>query len=86
MKRTSDLQKQLGERAVETYRNGSVSYLDVLFGAHSFTEFVTSWEMISRINDRDVQLTEESKAARREAEDARQLYTEQERIATQKKN
>jgi murein DD-endopeptidase MepM/ murein hydrolase activator NlpD len=84
--RTAALQKQLGDRAVETYRNGSISYLDVLFGANSFSEFISSLDMVNRLNDRDAQLARDSKSARTEAENARQLYTEQERIAAGKKD
>jgi murein DD-endopeptidase MepM/ murein hydrolase activator NlpD len=84
--RTAELQKQLGERAAETYRHGTLSYLDVFFGASSFAEFITSLDMINRLNERDAQLTQDSKTARREAENAHQAYTEQEHIATGKKN
>jgi murein DD-endopeptidase MepM/ murein hydrolase activator NlpD len=83
--RTAELQKQIGDRAVETYRNGSISYLDVLFGASSFSEFITSLDMVNRLNERDAQLVKDAKNARSEAEGARQLYTEQERIAATKK-
>ena len=86
VQRTAELQAQLGERAVETYRNGNVDFLEVLFGASSFAEFITSWDMINRLNDYDLQLTENSKSNRKEADNAQQLYTEQELIATQKKN
>lgn len=84
--RTAELQKQLGERAVETYRNGSPSYLDVLFGSTSFSDFLISWDMVNRLNSYDAQLTSDSKEARKEAEAARQQYTEQERIASEKKD
>jgi murein DD-endopeptidase MepM/ murein hydrolase activator NlpD len=83
--RTAELQKQLGDRAVEAYRHGNPTYLEVLFGASSFSEFLTSLDMINRLNARDAQLTQESKSARRDAENARQLYAEQERIAAGKK-
>ena len=84
--RTSELQRQLGERAVEAYRNGNVSYLEVLFGAKSFSDFLISWDMVNRLNAYDAQLTSESKETRLEAEAAHQLYAEQERIAAQKKD
>ncbi|MDR2587333.1 MAG: peptidoglycan DD-metalloendopeptidase family protein [Coriobacteriales bacterium] len=84
--RTAALQKQLGDRAVETYRNGTISYLDVLFGASSFSEFISSLDMIDRLNARDAQLTRDSKNARSEAESAHQIYAEQERIAAGKKD
>jgi murein DD-endopeptidase MepM/ murein hydrolase activator NlpD len=84
--RTAALQKQLGDRAVETYRNGTISYLDVLFGASSFSEFVSSLDMVNRLNERDAQLARDSKSVRAEAESAHQLYAEQERIAAGKKD
>jgi murein DD-endopeptidase MepM/ murein hydrolase activator NlpD len=83
--RTAELQKQLGERAVETYRNGSPTYLEVLFGASSFSEFLTSLDMINRLNAHDAQLTQDSREVRREAESARQTYTEQERVVAGKR-
>jgi murein DD-endopeptidase MepM/ murein hydrolase activator NlpD len=83
--RTSELQQQLGTRAAETYRNGNPTFLDVFFGANSFSEFINSWDMINRLNEHDAQLTKESRSAHDEAESARQLYTEQERIASSKK-
>ncbi|MCL1847469.1 MAG: peptidoglycan DD-metalloendopeptidase family protein [Coriobacteriia bacterium] len=84
--RTSELQRQLGDRVVEAYRNGSVSYLEVIFGAKSFTDFLISWDMINRLNAYDAQLTSESKEMRLEAEAAHQLYAEQERIAAEKRS
>jgi murein DD-endopeptidase MepM/ murein hydrolase activator NlpD len=86
IKRTAELQEQLGNRVAESYRNGNLSYLDVLFGATSFSEFITSMDMIDRLNEHDAQLTQESKDTREEAQDARELYTEQERIAAEKKD
>ena len=83
--RTSELQKQLNNRAVEAYRSGSITYLEVLFGSSSFSDFLLSWDMINRLNAYDAQLTSDSKEAHREAEDARLLYAEQERIAAEKK-
>jgi murein DD-endopeptidase MepM/ murein hydrolase activator NlpD len=84
--RTSELQEQLGIRAVESYRKGTPTFLDVFFGANSFSEFVTSWDMVNRLNERDAQLTQQSKDTRAEAESARLTYTEQERIASSKRD
>jgi murein DD-endopeptidase MepM/ murein hydrolase activator NlpD len=84
--RTAEVQKRLGDRAVETYRNGNPNFLDVLFGAHSFIELITSWDMINRLNEHDAQLARDAKDVRNDAETARQLYTEQEHIASQKKD
>jgi murein DD-endopeptidase MepM/ murein hydrolase activator NlpD len=84
--RAAEVQKQLGDRAVEAYRNGNPSFLDVLFGAHSFVELITSWDMINRLNEHDAQLARDAKDVRSDAEAARQIYTEQEHIAAQKKD
>jgi murein DD-endopeptidase MepM/ murein hydrolase activator NlpD len=83
--RTAQLQDQLGQRARESYRNGTPSYLEVLLGSHSFSELVSTWDMVNRLNEHDAQLTRESKETRKEAESARQVYQEQERIAAGKK-
>ena len=68
------------------YRNGSESFLDVLFGAQSFIDFVTAMDMINRFNDQDARLVEETKVVRAETEAARIEYTEQERIAKEKQD
>jgi len=83
--RTAELQQKLNSRAVEAYRNGNISYLDVLFGSRSFSDFLVSWDMINRLNAYDAQLTNDAKESQREAEAAHQLYAEQERIAAGKK-
>ncbi|MDR1714068.1 MAG: peptidoglycan DD-metalloendopeptidase family protein [Coriobacteriales bacterium] len=80
----TDVQAELGARAAQTYRNGNTSYLGVLFGATTFSDFVTSWDMISRLNERDAQLVQDAKNAKAEAEEARTTYAEQERVASEK--
>ena len=48
--RIDELQVRLGDRANEMYKTGgSTSFVDVLLGASSFAEFLTSWDMIERI-------------------------------------
>ena len=45
--RIDELQVRLGDRANEMYKTGgSTSFVDVLLGASSFAEFLTSWDMI----------------------------------------
>ncbi|MDR2196505.1 MAG: peptidoglycan DD-metalloendopeptidase family protein [Coriobacteriales bacterium] len=82
--RITELQERLNARATQMYRNGTVTYLDVLFGAGSFAEFVTSWDMMNRVNNLDAELVQESRDAKAEAEAARITYEEQERIAGEK--
>lgn len=83
---SAELQKKMSERAVESYRRGSIGYLNILFGASNFSEFITTWDFVSRINEQDTALSQETKLAKQAAEEARLEYTEQERIATQKKD
>lgn len=82
--RIQELQDQLGDRASQVYRNGSGSYLDVLFGAQSFTDFITAMDLINRVNEQDVRLVTESREVKAIAEAAKIEYTEQEKIAREK--
>ncbi|MBO4352987.1 MAG: hydrolase Nlp/P60, partial [Eggerthellaceae bacterium] len=43
------LQDQLGARARDMYRNGSVSVFDMLFGTTSFEDFATTWDLLQRV-------------------------------------
>jgi murein DD-endopeptidase MepM/ murein hydrolase activator NlpD len=79
--RITELQAQLGNRATQMYRNGNSSFLDVLFGAQSFTDFITALDLINRVNENDARLVQETKTVRTEAEAARIEYTNLEQIA-----
>ncbi|WP_172135444.1 murein hydrolase activator EnvC [Adlercreutzia sp. ZJ473] len=82
--RIAELQERLGDRANSMYKTGgSSSLLDVLLGASSFEEFLTSWDMIERITSQDAALVQETKDVRAEAEAAHAEYAEQERIASE---
>jgi murein DD-endopeptidase MepM/ murein hydrolase activator NlpD len=82
--RISELQERLNARAVQMYRSGSMTYLDVLFGASSFSEFVTSWDLMNRVNSLDATLVQQSQQAKADADSARASYAEQEAIAAEK--
>lgn len=83
--RIAELQEQLGDRAAEMYRsNGNGSYLDVLFGAQTFRDFVTALDFMNRVNEQDAQLVVETKKVKKEAEEAREEYTELEQITREK--
>jgi murein DD-endopeptidase MepM/ murein hydrolase activator NlpD len=84
--RIVELQQQLGNRAQQMYRNGQISFLDVLFGAESFTDFITAIDLMNRVNSADAKLTLETKEVRAAAEAAKIEYTEQERIAREKQD
>ncbi|MCL2632500.1 MAG: NlpC/P60 family protein [Coriobacteriia bacterium] len=82
--RTSEIQAELGRRARSMYKQGPLSYLDVIFGSSTFVEFSTSWDLLNSINNRDAALIAQCEDARAEAELAREEYAIQEQIAIQK--
>lgn len=82
--RTDELQTRLSQRANSMYKTGgSASFIDVLLGASTFEEFLTSWDMIQRIADQDAALIQESKDVRAEAEAAHAEYAAQEQVAAE---
>jgi murein DD-endopeptidase MepM/ murein hydrolase activator NlpD len=82
--RIQELQSELGNRAQHMYKQGPGSFLDVIFGAKSFTEFITAVDLMNRVNERDAELVAESKIVRQQAEAARIEYTEMERVTAEK--
>jgi cell wall-associated NlpC family hydrolase len=80
------LQEKLGTRAASMYKHGQLSFFEVLFGAHSFSEFTSSWDLLNNINNDDAVMIEQSKKAKQEAQNARDEYAMQEKIAQQKLN
>jgi cell wall-associated NlpC family hydrolase len=78
------LQEKLGTRAASMYKQGELSFFEVLFGAHSFSEFTSSWTLLNNINNDDAVMIEGSKKARQEAQAARDEYAVQEKLAEQK--
>lgn len=80
----ADLQDKLGTRARSMYRSGGSSFLDILFGATSFTEFATNWDMLNKMNEDDAALVDEAKTLREELDDAYEEFTAQEELAAAK--
>ncbi|MCL2756887.1 MAG: peptidoglycan DD-metalloendopeptidase family protein [Coriobacteriia bacterium] len=78
------LQEHLRVLAAQMYRNGPVSFLEVFFGAQSFSDFVAVLEMNNRINAHRAELIAESKVMRVEAETARIVYEAQQKVAADK--
>lgn len=83
-KRIAVLQERLGDRANSMYKGGSSTFLDVLLGASTFEEFLTSWDMIEKISTQDAELVQETKDLRAEAEAARAEFETQKNIAAEK--
>ncbi len=80
--RIGELQERLGERAITMYKTGgSTSLVDVMLGSTSFEEFLTAWDMLSRIADQDAELVEETKSVRAEAQAAHDEFALQEQTA-----
>jgi len=80
----AETQVKLGNRANNMYKNGKLSFLDVLFGASSFEQFTTSWDILNGINRENAELIAQNKDAKQIALDAHTEYTAQEQIANEK--
>jgi len=78
------LQEKLSSRATSMYKQGQYSSLDVVFGARSFSEFTSSWDMLNSVASSDAVLIEQSKTYKREAQAARDEYAALERFALAK--
>ena len=53
----AEIQDRLGARARDMYREGPLSFLDLLLGSASFEEFTTNWELLNRINESDAEMS-----------------------------
>jgi cell wall-associated NlpC family hydrolase len=76
-------QEKLSTYASSMYRSGPLSFLDVLFGASSFEEFTTTWNILNRINSQNAALIQANKDACNEAKVAHEQFSVQERIAAE---
>ena len=77
-------QERLAARAASMYRNGPLSFLDVLFGATSFSDFATRWDLLNELNRENANLIAQSKSAKQVAELAHAEYAAQERLAAER--
>ncbi len=82
--RIAEIQGRLGDRARDMYRNGSVSFVDLLLGSASFEEFTQNWDLLNRVNESDATLSAQARELREEAEAEKAKYAEQAAIADQK--
>ncbi|HHV71552.1 MAG TPA: peptidoglycan DD-metalloendopeptidase family protein [Clostridia bacterium] len=69
----------LNQRLRDIYENGNVSYLEVILGAESFSDFVNRMEYLQLIFKQDVTLFEEVKAAKEALEAKKQELEKQKR-------
>ncbi len=77
------LQDKLSTRATSMYRNGSMSYLDVLLGTASFADFATVWDTLNNLNEDDADLVASNKSARAELEATKQTLDDKQAEAEQ---
>jgi len=80
-----ETQIKLGNRANQMYREGPLSYLEVIFGATSFEAFTSSWDLINMINEGNAELIQLNRDARALAQAAYEEFTALERIAAERR-
>ena len=78
------MQSRLGDRAQSMYRTGASSFLDLLLGSTSFSEFATNWDLLNKVNDNDAELVQRNKDLRTEAQEQKATFDEQSRTAAAK--
>lgn len=92
--RVAERDKQLKSRVRAMYMNGTVSYLDVLFNATSFADFIERFEMLRTISGNDKRLLEANKKDRdliaekkvqieEQLDEVKRLYAEAEEVRQQ---
>jgi len=77
----ASLQSHLSTRARSMYRSGSSTFLDVLLGATSFDDFITTWDTLNDLNAEDESYVAEARQAQAEAQAAHDEYARQEQTA-----
>lgn len=80
-KRLKQLEKHLDTRANDMYRNGPLSFIEVLLGANSFDQFARTWDVLKDLNAADASRIDKTKVARSEAKTARNQLVEREKAA-----
>ena len=80
----ASVQGKLGTRAKTMYRNGAISFLDILLAATSFEEFATNWSFLNHMNQNDADMVIEAKDLRAQVEEEKAEYARQEKIAAEK--
>lgn len=85
LKEMEEREDGLNKRLRTMYKNGSVGYLDVLFGSSSLSEFLTNLEMIQKIykNDQDTLKTLEKQQKELQEKQAA-LKKQQEELSAEK--
>ena len=80
----SELQESLGGRARGMYRDGQITFLDVLLGSSSFDDFLKNWDALQTLNDADAEMVAQTKSLREDNEAQRAEYEAQADTAKKK--
>ncbi len=80
----SELQESLGGRARGMYRDGQITFLDVLLGSSSFDDFLKNWDTLQTLNDADADMVSQTKTLREDNEKQKAEYESQAQLAKQK--
>jgi len=65
-KRLGVVQVHLNDRAKSMYRQGSAGFVEVLFGAESFDDFASVWDILNTMNESDAKSAAELKQLKAE--------------------
>lgn len=83
-KEITQVQSKLSSRVSSMYKNGSTSFLDILLGAATFDQFLTSWDMLWSLNKNDAGMVKQAKDLRAEVQAKKAEYKEQKEVASAK--
>lgn len=75
--------KVLNARVRDVYKNGQLSYLDVLFGSTDFMDLVTRLDLLQRVLRQDVQLVNQVKDEKNFITNKQNELTQQKAVVTQ---
>ncbi len=76
-KELADKLAQLRRRVRNIYMHGQVSYIDVLFGARDFSDFLTRMDLFKRVINSDYELVQTVMASKRIVEETRAALEQQ---------
>lgn len=82
-KRINGLQSDLNARASNMYRNGPVTFLEVLLQSEDFDQFASTWDILRNLNERDAKDVIAMNQARAEARSAKRALATKEKAAAQ---
>lgn len=84
-KQKGEKEELLKTRLVAMYKNGNISYLDVLLGSSNYIDMIASYDAVKEITDADTNLINEIVAAKSELEEAKkELEEEKQEVDTLK--